>query len=191
MLPEDLEQKLKKVDSSRNTRVETAYWIVKKPHYVRETLQWCFRQESELLINASWVLEFICKNQPKLFFKYKYIFFERLPSIKEGSALRSCAKICETLCYHHYMLRYTYFRDILSMDERKTMTECCFDWLITDQKVACQAPAMSALYYLGRDKRDNMGAWIFPELRNILTENAPNKSAGYQARARKILKKIG
>ena len=187
MLPEDLKEKLMEVDSSRKKRQEVAYWIVKKPHYVRETLQWCFTPESELLVNASWVLEIICKHKPELFFKYMYIFFERLPSIKNDSALRSCAKICEMLCYEHYMLKYTYFRDILSKGYRKIMTECCFDWLITDQKVACQAPAMGALYYLGKDK---FGKWIYPELRNILTENAPNKSAGYQARARKVLKRI-
>jgi hypothetical protein len=187
MLPEDLKEKLMEVDSSRKKRHETAYWIVKKPHYVRETLQWFFKPESELLVNASWVLEIICKLKPKLFFKYMHLFFEELPKIKNDSALRSCAKICEQLCYEHYMLRYTYFRDVLSKNERKIMTECCFDWLITDQKVACQAPAMSALYYLGQDKT---GAWIYPELINILTENAPHKSAGYQARARKILKRI-
>ncbi|MBK5213444.1 MAG: adenylosuccinate lyase [Flavobacteriaceae bacterium] len=187
MLPEDLKEKLMEVDSSRKKRQEVASWIVKKPHYVRETLQWCFTPESELLVNASWVLEIICEHKPKLFFKYMYIFFERLPSIKNDSALRSCAKICEMLCYEHYMLKCRYFRDILSENYLKIMTECCFDWLITDQKVACQAPAMGALYYLGKDK---FGKWIYPELRNILTENAPNKSAGYQARARKVLKRI-
>jgi hypothetical protein len=79
------------------------------------------------------------------------------------------------------------FSDILNEDERKIITECCFDWLITDQKVACQAPAMECLYYLGWDEDKE---WIYPELINILTENAPHKSAGYQARARKILKRI-
>lgn len=187
MLPEDLKQKLMEVDSSLKKRQEVAYWTVRKPHYVRETLQWCFNPESELLVSASWVLEIICKSKPRLFFKYMYLFFEQLPNIKNDSALRSCAKICEMLCYHHYMRRYTYFRDILSENQRKIMTDCCFDWLITDQKVACQAPAMSALYYLGKDK---FAKWIYPELKNILTEDAPNKSAGYQARARKILKRI-
>lgn len=187
MLPLDLKEKLEEVDSSIKKRQEVVSWIFKKPHYVRETLQWCFTPESELLVKAAWVLEIICERKPELFFKYMYLFFEQLPHIKDDSALRSCAKICEMLCYEHYMLKYTYMRNILSENERKIMTECCFDWLITDRKVACQAPAMGALYYLGQDK---MGAWIYPELRNILTENAPNKSAGYQARARKILKRI-
>lgn len=187
MLPEDLREKLMEVDSSRKKREEIAFWITKKPHYIRETLQWCFNEDSELLVQSAWVLEIICGVKPQLFFKYMYIFFERLPNINNDSALRSCSKICEMLCYEHYMLKYSYLRDILSEKNRKIMTECCFDWLITDQKVACQAPAMEALYFLGKDK---MGAWIYPELKNILSENAPIKSAGYQARARKILKRI-
>lgn len=187
MLPEDLKYKLMEVDSSLKKRQEVASWIVKKPHYVRETLQWCFIPENELLVNAAWVLEIICKNRPKLFFKYMYLFFEQLPNIKNDSALRSCAKICEMLCYQHYMLKYTYLRDILSESQRKTMIDCCFMWLITDQKVACQAPAMSALYYLGKE---NFAKWVYPELKNILTKDAPHKTAGYQARARKILKWI-
>ena len=186
MLPKDLEEKLMEVDCTAKKRQEIASWIVKKPHYVRETLQWCFVPDSELLINASWVLEIICKNKPQLFFKYMYLFFAQLPHIKNDSALRSCANICKMLCHEHYRANVL-FRETLSKEYRKIMTECCFDWLITDQKVACQAPAMDALYYLGEDK---MGAWIYPELKIILMRDAPNKSAGYQARARKILKKI-
>lgn len=187
MLPDDLKDKLTAVDSSRKKRLETAQWITERPGYVFETLQRCFTADSDLLVKASWVLELICENQPHLFIKHTPVFFERLSTIRTDSALRSCAKICQQLCYEHYRPESKNYGKILTRDERKKMTECCFDWLITDQKVACQAPAMEALYYLGKE---TMGAWIYPELKNILTENSPNKSAGYQARARKILKRI-
>jgi hypothetical protein len=187
MLPEDLKEKLLEVDSSRKKRLEVALWITKKPHYLRETLQWCFTEESELLIQSAWALEIICERKPELFFKYMHLFFEKLPTIKNHSALRSCAKICEMLCHYHYMTTLDIFSDIINEDERKIITDCCFDWLITNQKVACQAPAMQCLYYLGSDSDKE---WIYPELKSILTKDAPNKSAGYQARARKILKRI-
>ncbi len=183
MLPEDLKEKLIEVDSTRKKREEIASWIVKKPHYVRETLQWAYKPESELLIKSAWVLEIICKRKPLLFFKYMYLFFEQLPHINNDSALRSSAKICEMLCYENYMLKFTNFGNILSKEEQKIMTECCFNWLITDQKVACQAPAMTCLHYLGNDFE-----WIHPELKVILIKNIPNQSAGYKARANKILK---
>ena len=187
MLPEDLKEKLMEVDSSRKKREEISYWITKKPHYVRETLQWCFNEESELLVQSAWVLEIICERKPESFTKYMHLFFEQLLNIKNDSALRSCAKICEMLCHFHYMKTLGLFSEILNKEEREIITECCFDWLITDQKVACQAPAMQCLYYLGWDHDKK---WIYPELRNILVKNAPNQSAGYQARARKILKRI-
>lgn len=65
------------------------------------------------------------------------------------------------------------------------MTECCFNWLITEQKVACQVPAMTCLALLGMESN-----WIHEELKQILIKNIPNKSAGYKARARKVLKEI-
>ena len=185
MLPEDLKEKLIEVDCTRKKREEIASWIVKKPHYVRETLQWGYIPEGELLIKSAWVLEIICKRKPVLFFKYMHLFFEQLPHINNDSALRPSAKICEMLCYDHYILKYKYFRNILSKDERNTMTECCFNWLITDQKVACQASAMTCLRYLGTEF-----AWIHPELKTILIKNIPNQSAGYKARAKNVLKKL-
>ncbi|MEM0517283.1 hypothetical protein [Aequorivita flava] len=185
MLPEDLNEKLMEVDSSRNKRLEVAFWITKKPHYVRETLQYCFNEGNELLVSSAYVLEIICQYKPKNFIKYKYLFFEKLPTIKTDSALRSCSKICEMLCYYHFRKILGLFYKVLNLEERKTITECCFDWLITDQKVACQAHAMQCLFYLGADKDEK---WIYPELKQILLQNIPNKSAGYQARARKILK---
>ncbi|MCG2419843.1 adenylosuccinate lyase [Aequorivita sp. F47161] len=187
MLPEDLKERLMEVDSSRAKRMEIGLWITKKPHYVRETLQWCFTEDSELLVQSAWVLEVICKHKAKNFFKYMHLFFEALPNIQNDSALRSSAKICEMLCHYHFMHDFGIVLEVLDENERQIITECCFDWLITDQKVACQAPAMQCLYYLGWDHDKK---WIYPDLKNILLKNAPNKSAGYQARARKILKRI-
>lgn len=188
MVPKDLEEKLIELDKDKLKRQEIVSWILRnKPHYVRETLQWCFLPESEHLIKACLIMEDVCDRRPVLFCKYMYLFFERLPQIKNDSALRSCAKICKTLCYNHYVLKYTFLRDILSKEQREIMTECCFDLLLTDRKVACQASAMDALYFLGWDKSR---AWVYPELKNILERDSPNKSAGYQARTRKILKNI-
>lgn len=183
MLPEDLKEKLIEVDSTRKKREEIASWIVRKPHYVRETLQWGYKPESELLIQSAWVLEIICKRKPHLFSKYMYLFFDQLPNINNHSALRSSAKICEILCYENYINKYRNYGKILSKEERKIMAECCFNWLITDQKVACQATAMTCLRYLGSDFK-----WIHPELKLILIKNMADQSAGYKARAKKILK---
>ncbi|MGB0788706.1 MAG: adenylosuccinate lyase, partial [Marinirhabdus sp.] len=68
---------------------------------------------------------------------------------------------------------------------KETMTENCFDWLITPQKVACQARAMTALYFLGTEM-----AWVHPELKTIIETNLHKGSAGYQNRGAKTIEKI-
>ncbi len=187
MLSQDLKEKLIEVNSSRKKRVEIALWVSKKPLYIKEMLLWCFIPKGELLVQTAWVLEIICELNAEKFIIHKQLFIEQLPLIKNDSALRSCAKICEMLCENHFVKADGITTNLLTKKQKQCITECCFDWLITDQKVACQAPAMEALYFLGKDE---MGAWIYPELKNILIKDSPNKSAGYQARARKILKLI-
>lgn len=187
MTAETLNDKLNEVDSSRKKREAVAFWLAENPQYIKNVFDNCFNEEGEHLIAAAWVLEIICEKYPPLFFKHKNLFFKKLNEIKNDSAVRSCAKICEMLCTYHYVKNTVDFSEVLNKAERKKLTECCFNWLITDQKVACQAPAMECLYFLGMD---NDKQWIYPELKNILIKDAAYKSAGYKARARKILNKI-
>jgi hypothetical protein len=65
------------------------------------------------------------------------------------------------------------------------MTECCFDWLISKQKVACKVFGMTALFYLGTEFD-----WIHPELKAIISENIHENSPAYRARGKHVLKKI-
>jgi hypothetical protein len=65
------------------------------------------------------------------------------------------------------------------------MTKYCFDWMLTNQKVACQARAMTNLYFLGTET-----AWIHPELKIIIQQNLPQGSAGYINRGQKTLELI-
>ena len=67
----------------------------------------------------------------------------------------------------------------------EAIATACFDWLISEQKVAPQAYAMTSLYYLGQ-----RFPWIHEELKQVLEQNYADGSAGYQARARKVLQKL-
>jgi hypothetical protein len=59
------------------------------------------------------------------------------------------------------------------------------DRLIQDEKVASKVYAMKALFVLGKKY-----AWIYDELKPIITQDAFEHSYAYQASARNILKKI-
>ncbi len=68
---------------------------------------------------------------------------------------------------------------------KETITECCFDWMITDQKVACKVYSMLALYFLGTEFD-----WIHPELKTIIEANIYEGSAAYKARGKYTLAQI-
>ena len=182
MLSNILKLKLSEIDTSRNKREEIADWIINNPRYLPQTLNTYFSSNNSLLVKTAYVLEIICERELSLFSEYQNIFFKELPKITNSSALRASAKICEILCKEHYLHHSSIS---LNIDEQKIMTECCFNWLITEQKVACQVPAMTCLALLGMESN-----WIHEELKQNLIKNIPNKSAGYKARARKVLKEI-
>lgn len=64
--------------------------------------------------------------------------------------------------------------------------EACFDWMISDEKVAIHAYSMQILFILGKEYN-----WIHTELKQILIDNMTFGSKGYIVRAKKILKAIG
>ena len=125
------------------------------------------------------------ESSPGLLYPHFDYFFEMLPKAKLDQVVRPLAHICERLCLAYYKRRYPEVRSKLSEAHKLTMTECSFDWLITDQKVACQVRAMTCLYYLGTEFD-----WIHPELKQILEDNIHKGSAGYKSRAKKTLEQI-
>ena len=73
----------------------------------------------------------------------------------------------------------------LSENNLEKITTDCFDWLISDIRVAPKAHAIYTLFELGKNQ-----TWIYPELKQILEHYTGSESAGYKSVARKILKKL-
>ena len=73
----------------------------------------------------------------------------------------------------------------LTEKQLQLITERCFDWLITDAKVATKAYAMRALFEAGK-----LQDWIYPQLTAILEKDFAVHSAAYQAAAKELLKKM-
>ena len=108
-----------------------------------------------------------------------------LPKAKLDQVVRPMAHICERLCLRYYKKEDPEIRAVLSEAHKLVMTECSFDWLITDQKVACQVRAMTCLFYLGTEID-----WVHSNLKQILEDNIHKGSAGYKSRAKKTLEQI-
>lgn len=183
--PQILASKLDFPRAHRKTREDIAYWVLVHPEYFQDLLGFCFNTDLKISHKAAWVLEIVCETQLDLLLPHLDWFFENIPEIKKDQAVRPLAKICLMLAKRYYKKKDEKVMNVLTNKHKKIMTECCFDWLITNQKVACEAFSMYALYLLGSEID-----WIHPELRTIIEQNMYQKSAGYKAQGRKIINKI-
>ncbi|WP_109438578.1 adenylosuccinate lyase [Aquimarina sp. AU119] len=180
-----LENVLNTINHSREKRKYFAYLILDHPELLPELLTICARVDDEISCRASWGLEFLCKQNLKEVFPYLDQLMVLVPKVHQHPAVRPMAKIFEYLIVAYYQKKNTPVQKFLTESHREKITEICFDWLITDQKVAPKAYAMTSLYLLGKEFD-----WIHPELKIILENNYHEGSAAYQARSRMILKKL-
>lgn len=109
-------------------------------------------------------------------------FCSNIKHLKDISAIRPAAKICQLLVVSHYKKQEGIILPEKNLEE---ILESSFDWLINNTKVASKAYSMRTLYILGKHYD-----WIYPELKTILNKDFPNHSAAYKAVAKEVLKKI-
>ncbi len=183
MIP--LEDILSKVNHSREKRNYFANLILDHPELLPDLLLICARVDDEISCRASWGLEFLCKQHLQTILPYLDQFMLLVPKVHQHPAVRPMAKICEYLVLSYYKEKNTETKKFLSISHREKITEICFDWLITNQKVAAKAYSMTCLYLLGTEFD-----WIHPELKITLENNYSSGSAAYKARSRMILKKL-
>ncbi|NND88617.1 MAG: adenylosuccinate lyase, partial [Flavobacteriaceae bacterium] len=146
---------------------------------------YCFHDDQTLATKATWVFEFVCRKNLSLIYPYLDHIFKHLPEVKADGALRSMGLMCELITIAYYKEKDQALKEQFTSTHKDIMIEQCFDWLITQQKVACQVRAMTSLFYLGTERE-----WIHDELRQLLDRGIPTGSPGYQARAKTVLKQI-
>ena len=128
-----------------------------------------------------WVLEMLCYEKIGWIQDYLDFFCSNIKLLTDDSAIRPAAKICMLLTIAHFKKKEIQ----LTENQMQQITETCFDWLLTDVKVAAKCYSIRALHLLG-----NHFDWIHPELKIILDKEYNNHSAAYKAVGREILKKI-
>ena len=174
---------LEGVNHSKEKRAQIAKLLSKNPEMLINAFKTIAKVDDPISCKAAWGIEFLFKEKLLLLKEHKTEFLTVLPLIHFDAAIRPLAKICEQLCLAHYHPKSSV--QFLSKNERKQIVSACFDWLITPQKVAAKAYAMTSLYELGKEFD-----WIHPELQLYIETNYQNQSAAFKARARMILKKI-
>lgn len=169
----------------REDRLRVGLWVIDHPEHMPELVAISLDPDSDRSMQALWGLEFVCRLKLELFYPHLDLFFGYLPGEKNHSRLRALSFICELIAIAYYNKKDKVLGDTFTPSQKKIMAECCFDWMITQQKVACKVRAMTALSYLGSEF-----PWILDELEPMIRENMPVSSAGYQARGKQVLKQI-
>ncbi|WP_179339572.1 adenylosuccinate lyase [Winogradskyella ludwigii] len=185
MTKAELYKELSYVNHSREKRLKYANLVIDNPELVVPLLEILFDVDDKISCRAAWVLEFMCSEKLEEIIPHLNTFTKNIHKVHLDSAVRPVAKVCEYLIYANYSKTDNIIKSHLSAKHKEKITEACFDWMISDQKVAPKAYAMTSLYLLGLEYD-----WIHPELVLILERDFKMQSAAFKARARQILKKI-
>jgi hypothetical protein len=183
-LKSQLKLQLDYVNASRECRNKMADQVLSAPDLFRPLLELALENHSDLGSRASWIVEFTFKKKPEILYPHLDFFTGGIGNLKKESSIRPMAKICELLTLAHYKAENS-DKELLSPLHRERITAACFDWLISAQKVAPKAYSMQTLALLGQEFE-----WIHPELKAVLEQGYAGGSAGYKARARRILKNL-
>ncbi len=185
MTKEQLYDELSYVNHSREKRLHYANMLLNNAELVPKVLDILFMVNDKTSCRAAWIFEFMCTENINAIIPHLDSFTKGITEVHYDSAVRPVAKICEFLAKAYYLDKNKNIIHALTPIYKERLIEVCFDYLITDQKVAPKAYAMNALFLFGQDYD-----WIHPELKQILQREYHLHSAAFKARAKHILKKI-
>lgn len=170
----------------RNHRNRLYRLVENGKHNVRELLELSFEKKDYLSFRAGRVLEFICKKSLDPIVPHLDYFTQNISMVAHHSTRREMAKICELIAINYNKKETSLLKSCITQKQKDMIVEACFDWMISDEKVAIHAYSMQILFILGKENN-----WIHTELKQILVDNIAFGSKGYVVRAKKILQAIG
>lgn len=143
--------------------------IGSSPEMYRDLMNIALSQELPVCWRAAWIMDHLSELHPSLPEKYIEQLWRKIPDQPDG-VKRS---ILRMLC------RYE-----IPEEQQGIATDMCLDWLLKESvPVAIKVFSMEILLNITR---------VYPELKEefitILEDQMPNNSAGYKARAVKIIK---
>lgn len=174
-------KKLESVTGHRTNRNKYADEVLENQALYADLIQLCFLASNKNAAKACWILELVCYENLELIQEHLDFFCSNIKNTTDKSAIRALSKICMLLTISHFKKATI----VLTENQMQQITETCFDWLLTDTKVASKCYSIRTLHFLGKHFD-----WIHPELKIILEKDYSSHSAAYQAVGREILKKI-
>jgi hypothetical protein len=177
----EFQKKLDSVTGHKANRLKYADEVLQNPELFPELLRLCFLASNKNASKSCWILELVCYEKLEWLQEHLDFFCSNVKNISNQSAIRALSKICLLLSISHFKKKEI----VLTKNQLQQITETCFDWLVTDTKVASKCYSIRALHLLG-----NHFDWIHLELKVVLDKDYTSHSAAYKAVGREILKKI-
>ncbi|MEM6720625.1 MAG: adenylosuccinate lyase [Bacteroidota bacterium] len=185
MIFEQLYSELNYVNHSREKRNYYANIVLNNPDLLPTLLEVVFTIDDKISSRAAWLFEFVARENLDAILPHLDMYIERMHTVYLNPAVRPMAKVAEYLIEAFYHRKPNLTKEKLTQKHREKITEVCFDWMISDQKVAVKAYSMRSLYLLGREFD-----WIHEELYLILERDFASQSAAFKARARELMKRL-
>lgn len=172
-------KQLYQVTVYRTSREQFRDCVLNYPRLMKNLTDIAFNTDNPYHFKACWILELLAETKVDFFVPYLDVFCETITRYTDDSPIRTMAKTTMLIVRENYALKPKLTLNQKQIDQ---IVECCMDWLITNQKVAAKAYAAETLFVLGRHQN-----WIYPELKQILSDGYMQHSAAYQATARKLI----
>lgn len=180
-MPTEFQNKLDSITGHKANRQKHAVEVLENPSLLPELIELCFQASNKNAAKAFWILELVCCEKIEWLQEYLDFFCSNIKNLTDDSAIRPAAKICLLLTISHFKKKEI----LLTENQLQQIIETCFDWLMTDVKVASKCYAIRALHLLGKQYN-----WINPELKIILEKDYTHHSSAYKAVSKEILNKI-
>lgn len=177
---QDLYNLIKKSTAHKQNRIDNAVYMLTNPALIAPLIKYCFNVADKNHIKACSILEKVVDLEIDACVPYHNLIFNNLQLLQNDCAIRPIARLVMNLVLHSAKSS-----NYLPHNQLEKITEACFDWLISDIRMASKVYAMYTLSEIGKKQQ-----WIFLELQQILSKDAAKQTVGYKAAAIGVLKKI-
>ena len=181
-----LYEELSLVNASRENRLRYARLVLNNSSLLAELIDILCKVNDKNSCRAAWILEFVCIDNIYTITPHLNKFTNNLKHIYLDSAVRPISKICCLIAKVYCLQTSNPIKDMVTQIHKELIVEACFDWMISDHKVAAKVHAMETLFLFGQENNP----WIHNELAIILQREFYEQSAGYKSRAKRILKRV-
>lgn len=178
MIDEDVLDLISKTTMHTQSREAAAAFFIERPHQIPKLVNLAQTSNGRLQIMAFAILDEIAESNISLLAPFLNSLLKLFPLVTHQSPVRCCSRIAM-----FFLARSLTDPNLVSPDEKKILCDQCFDWLISNNRVAAKVNAMYGLSAAAKSD-----CKIYDMLIPIIENSFAGSSPGYKAAVRKVLR---